>query len=155
MATTKRSLRVVRPGAPATPALPPTTPSPRRMLHRVETALMDLRASVSIETEVYHGHLLNLSVGGCCVRLPLPLTLTLDAGATIKVALMADDDTLLCNAELAGLTMGKGAANVRLRFQSLHPYTRRALIAWVGQLVRRELQLRYTRRDQLRPTPGT
>lgn len=147
--TTKRMLRVVRSGPPAVPLLPTTKPSPRRMLHRVETALLDQRASLCVDTEVYHGHLINLSAGGCAVRLPLPLTLTFDAGATIKAALLADHDTILCDGELVGLTMGRGAATLRLRFHALPLETRRALLAWIGHLARREMQRYYTRRDRL------
>ena len=149
MTTAKRLLYVVRSGPPPAPLLPQTTPSPRRMLHRVDAAMLDVRASVCVDTEVHHGHLLNLSVGGCCVRLALPLTLTLDAGATIKVALLAEHDTFVCDGELVGLTMGKGAANLRLRFHVLPLETRRALLNWIGQLARRDLQRRYTQRDRL------
>ena len=146
---TKRTLRVVRTGPPAAPPLPQTKPSPRRMLHRVETALLDVQASLCVDTEVYHGHLINLSAGGCAVRLTLPLTLTLDAGATIKAALMADHDTILCDGELVGLTMGRGAAMLRLRFHALPLETRRSLLAWIGHLARREMQRRHTQRERL------
>ena len=118
--------------------------TPRRMLHRVETAALDLRIGVRCGTEVLRGHLLNLSTGGCLVRVPLPVTLALDTGVAFDVILPAEGSELTCAAELVGLNMGKGSASLRLRFRVLPPEQRRALLSLVGELVTRDFQLRHT-----------
>jgi len=120
------------------------TTTPRRMLHRVETAALDLCIRVRLGTEATHGHLLNISAGGCSVRVPLPLTLTLDTGVAFDVILPAGESELTCSGELVGLNMGKGSASLRLRFRVLTPEKRRALLSVVGELVTRDFQLRHT-----------
>jgi len=128
---------------------PPQQPSsmtttPRRMLHRVQTAALDLGIGVRLGTEVTPGYLLNISGGGCSVRVPLPLTLVLDTGMAFDVILPVGESDLTCSGELVGLNMGKGSANLRLRFRVLTPEKRRALLSLVGELVTRDFQLRHT-----------
>jgi PilZ domain len=120
------------------------TTTPRRMLHRVQTAALDLGIGVRLGTEVTPGHLLNISGGGCSVRVPLPLTLVLDTGMAFDVILPVGESDLTCSGELVGLNMGKGSANLRLRFRVLTPEKRRALLSLVGELVTRDFQLRHT-----------
>jgi c-di-GMP-binding flagellar brake protein YcgR len=120
------------------------TATPRRMLHRVETAALDLPIGLRLGPEVTRGHLLNISGGGCSVRVPLPLTLALDTGMAFDVILPAGESELTCPGELVGLTIGKGSASLRLRFRVLTPEKRRALLSLVGELVTRDFQLRHT-----------
>src|SRR5438094_7315454 len=82
------------------------TATPRRTLHRVETAALDLGMSVRLGDVVSRGHLLNISAGGCSVRVPLPLTLTLDTGVAFDVILPVGEGELTCLGELVGLNMG-------------------------------------------------
>src|SRR5919198_398231 len=91
------------------------TTAPRRMLHRVETAALDLGIGVRLGPEVTRGHLLDISGGGCSVRVPLPLTLALDTGMAFDVILPAGESELTYSGELVGLNMGKGSASLRLR----------------------------------------
>ena len=116
----------------------------RRTLHRVETATLDLSVGVRVAGNQVAGHLLNVSAGGCCVRVQLPLTLLLDSGVTIDVALPLEGENIICASELTGLDVGKGSARLRLRFQGVAPKTRRALLVWIGELVTRDLQQRHT-----------
>ncbi|HKO24361.1 MAG TPA: PilZ domain-containing protein [Chloroflexota bacterium] len=118
--------------------------APRRMLHRVETAALDLRIGVRLGPEVTRGHLLNISGGGCSVRVPLPLTLVLDTGMVVDVILPVGESELTYSGELVGLNMGKGAVSLRLRFRVLTPEKRRALLSVIGELVTRDFQLRHT-----------
>jgi len=118
--------------------------APRRMLHRVETAALDLGIGVRLGAEVTRGHLLNLSGGGCSVRMPLPLTLVLDTGMAVDVILPAGESELTYSGELVGLNMGKGSASLRLRFRVLTPEKRHALLSVIGELVTRDFQLRHT-----------
>jgi hypothetical protein len=120
------------------------TTAPRRMLHRVETAALDLGIGVRLGPEVTPGHLLNISGGGCSVRVPLPLTLALDTGLTVDVILPVGESELTYSGELVGLNMGKGSASLRLRFRVLTPEKRRALLSVIGELVTRDFQLRHT-----------
>jgi PilZ domain len=120
------------------------TTAPRRMLHRVETAALDLGIGVRLGPEVTHGHLLNISGGGCSVRVPLPLTLALDTDMAVDVILPAGESELTYSGELVGLNMGKGSASLRLRFRVLTPEKRHALISVIGELVTRDFQLRHT-----------
>src|SRR5919108_171129 len=76
------------------------TTAPRRMLHRVETAALDLGIGVRLGPEVTPGHLLNISGGGCSVRVPLPLTLTLDTGMAVDVILPVGESELTYSGEL-------------------------------------------------------
>ena len=127
------------------PTLPSrTAPAPRRTLHRVETAALDLRVGVHMAGDVVHGYLLNISAGGCSVRVPLPMTLMLDAGVSFDVTLPLDGGELLCAGELVGLDVGKGTVSLRLRFRSLTQETRRSLLTLIGELVTRDFQLRNT-----------
>jgi hypothetical protein len=114
------------------------------MLHRVETAALDLGIRMRLGSEVIHGHLLNISTGGCLVRVPLPVTLELDTGVAFDVILPADASELTCAGELVGLNMGKGSVSLRLRFRVLPPEKRCALLSLVGELVTRDFQLRHT-----------
>src|SRR5881227_589142 len=96
---------------------PPRRPSsltttPRRTLHRVETAALDLCIRMHLGHEVTRGHLLNISAGGCLVRVPLPVTLVLDTGAAFDVILPTDESELICAGELVGLNMGKGSVSL-------------------------------------------
>jgi hypothetical protein len=118
--------------------------APRRMLHRVETAALDLRIGVRLGPEVTRGHLLNISGGGCSVRVPLPLTLVLDTGMVVDVILPVGESELTYAGELVGLNMGKGAVSLRLRFRVLTPEKRRDLLSVIGELVTRDFQLRHT-----------
>ncbi len=122
---------------------PTAQPSPsRRTLHRVETAALDVAVRVRVGAEMVDAHLLNISAGGCSVRVQLPLTLLLDAGVTLDVALPLGDEPLSLASELTGLDVGQGSARLRLRFRGLAPAPRRALLVWLGELVTRDLQLR-------------
>ena len=136
------------PGAPGrntSPRQPSRlTTAPRRMLHRVETAALDLGIGVRLGPELTPGHLLNISGGGCSVRVPLPLTLALDTDMAIDVILPVGESELSCSGELVGLNMGKGSASLRLRFRVLTPEKRRALLSVIGELVTRDFQLRHT-----------
>jgi hypothetical protein len=114
------------------------------MLHRVETAALDLPIGMRLGPEVTRGHLLNISGGGCSVRVPLPLTLALDTGMALDVLLPAGKSELTYSGELVGLNMGKGSASLRLRFRALTPEKRRALLSLIGDLVTRDFQLRHT-----------
>jgi PilZ domain len=120
------------------------TTAPRRMLHRVETAALDLGIGVRLGPEVTRGHLLNISGGGCSVRVPLPLTLALDTGMAVDVILPVGESELTYSGELVGLNMGKGSVSLRLRFRMLTPEKRRALLSVIGELVTRDFQLRHT-----------
>jgi hypothetical protein len=120
------------------------TTTPRRMLHRVETAALDLGIGVRLGPEVMRGHLLNISGGGCSVRLPLPLTLALDTGMAFDVILPAGESERTYSGELVGLNMGKGSVSLRLRFRVLTPEKRRDLLSVIGELVTRDFQLRHT-----------
>jgi PilZ domain len=120
------------------------TTAPRRMLHRVETAALDLGIGVRLGPEVTPGHLLNISGGGCSVRVPLPLTLALDTGMTVDVILPVGASEPTYSGELVGLNMGKGSVSLRLRFRVLTPEKRRALLSVIGELVTRDFQLRHT-----------
>jgi hypothetical protein len=120
------------------------TTAPRRMLHRVETAALDLGIGVRLGPEVTRGHLLDISGGGCSVRVPLPLTLALDTGMAVDVILPAGESELTYSGELVGLNMGQGSASLRLRFRVLTPEKRRALLSLIGDLVTRDFQLRHT-----------
>jgi PilZ domain len=124
------------------------TTAPRRMLHRVETAALDLGIGVRLGPEVTPGHLLNISGGGCSVRVPLPLTLALDTGMAVDVILPVGESELTYSGELVGLNMGKGSASLRLRFRVLTPEKRRALLSVIGDLVTRDFQLRHTGGNQ-------
>jgi hypothetical protein len=90
------------------------------------------------------GHLLNISGGGCSVRVPLPLTLVLDTGMAFDVILSAGESELIYSGELVGLNMGKGSASLRLRFRVLTPEKRHSLLSLIGELVTRDFQLRHT-----------
>lgn len=129
-----------------TPPVLPSRPvtAPRRTLHRVETAALDLRVGVRIAGDIIQGYLLNISAGGCSIRVPLPMTLILDAGVSFDVILPLDGGELLCAGELVGLDVGKGTASLRLRFRSLQQNTRRSLLTLIGELVTRDFQLRNT-----------
>ena len=120
------------------------TTAPRRMLHRVETAALDLGIGVRLGPEVTPGHLLNISGGGCSVRVPLPLTLALDTDMAVDVILPVGESELTFSGELVGLNMGKGSASLRLRFRVLTPEKRRDLLSVIGDLVTRDFQLRHT-----------
>jgi c-di-GMP-binding flagellar brake protein YcgR len=114
------------------------------MLHRVETAALDLGIAVRFGPEVTRGHLLDISGGGCSVRVPLPLTLALDTGMAVDVILPAGESELTYSGELVGLNMGQGSTSLRLRFRVLTPEKRRALLSLIGDLVTRDFQLRHT-----------
>jgi len=105
---------------------------------------LDLCIRVCLGNEVTHGHLLNISAGGCSVRVPLPLALVLDTGVAFDVILPAGESELICAGEVVGLNMGKGSAGLRLRFRVLTPEKRCALLSLVGELVTRDFQLRHT-----------
>ncbi len=137
----EKTLRAI--GTP--PALPGRTDAmPRRTLHRVETAAMDVQVALQTPAGVAHGHLLNLSAGGCSVRVPLPLTLILDAGISFDVMLPSSAGELRCIGEIVGLEVGKGSVIMRLRFGSLAAEARRDLLTLIGELVTRDFQLRHT-----------
>jgi hypothetical protein len=114
------------------------------MLHRVETAALDLGIRLRLGNQITDGHLLNVSAGGCLVRVPLPVTLALDTGVAFDVILPAGESELTCAGELVGLNMGKGSVSLRLRFRVLPPEKRCALLSLVGELVTRDFQLRHT-----------
>ena len=78
------------------------------------------------------------------MRVGLPITLVLDAGVTFDVMLPLAEATLACAGECVGLDMGKGSASLRLRFRTLAPDRRRALLWWIGELVTRDFQARHT-----------
>lgn len=143
MDTGEITLRTVEPHATA-PLAPSASSAPRRTLHRVETAALDLRVEIRAGGEVVRGYLLNISAGGCSVRVGLPMTLTLDAGARFDVVLPAAEGALVCAGELVGLAAGHGSASLRLRFRALAPETRRALLSCIGDLVTRDFQMRHT-----------
>ena len=136
----------LRPVGRSTPPRQPAslTATPRRTLHRVETAALDLGVNVRLGDVVSRGHVLNISAGGCSVRVPLPLTLALDTGVAFDVILPVEEGELTCSGELVGLNMGKGSASLRLRFRVLTPEKRRALLSCIGGLVTRDFQLRHT-----------
>ena len=117
---------------------------PRRTLHRVETAAMDVQVALHTPAGVAHGHLLNLSAGGCSVRVPLPLTLILDAGVSFDAVLPVGEGELRCPGEIVGLEVGKGSVIMRLRFGALAAEARRDLLTLIGELVTRDFQLRHT-----------
>lgn len=139
----EKTLRAI--GTPGSTSIRPVAvTAPRRTLHRVETAALDLHAGVRTAGGTVQGHLLNVSAGGCSVRVPLPVTLTLDVGVSFDVILPLYEGELYCAGELVGLDVGKGTASLRLRFRSLAPKTRRDLLALIGELVTRDFQLRHT-----------
>jgi hypothetical protein len=143
MDTPENSLGAV--GRNTSPRQPSSmTTTPRRMLHRVETAALDLPIGLRLGPEVTRGHLLNISGGGCSVRVPLPLTLALDTDMAVDVILPAGESELTYSGELVGLNMGKGSASLRLRFRVLTPEKRHALLSLIGELVTRDFQLRHT-----------
>jgi len=96
------------------------------------------------EGDIIQGYLLNISAGGCSVRVPLPMTLMLDAGVSFDVILPLHGGELLCAGEPVGLDVGKGTHSLRLRFRALHQDTRRSLLTLIGELVTRYFQLRNT-----------
>ena len=116
----------------------------RRTLHRVETAALDLAVGVRVGADMVDAHLLNISAGGCSVRVQLPLTLLLESGVSVDVTLPLGEEPLALAGELTGLDVGHGSARLRLRFRGITPAARRALLVWIGELVTRDLQLRHS-----------
>src|SRR5690348_13796161 len=107
-------LPFVRPGMqpPSEPATFLSPPS-RRALHRVRTATLDLRASIRSDSAMLRGRLQNISAGGCCVRVKLPLPATITVGATVNITLLTGDTILVCTGDVVGADAQSSEVNLR------------------------------------------
>jgi c-di-GMP-binding flagellar brake protein YcgR len=108
---------------------------PRRALHRVETTAAAVAATVFTRDRAARGQLLNISAGGCRVRLVPPVALALGGAAPIEVSLETSHGTIRCSAELTGLHVQSHGVELRLRFRTLSVEQRRALLSYLGDLV--------------------
>lgn len=141
-------LPFIRPGM-QTPVEPPSflAPPSRRALYRVRTASLDLRATVRNESAVLRGRLQNISAGGCCIRVALPLPTAITQGSSVTVTLLTGDTILVCAGEIVGIDPQGSAVHLRLRFRSLAPGAHRTLLAWIARLAAQDFQRRHAQGD--------
>jgi len=111
---------------------------PRRTLHRVDTAALDIAVSLHIAGEAAEGRLLNISAGGCAVWLRLPAAPLFEngrAGSSCEMILPSATGVPVCSARIVGLDAGPGRSTLHLRFRAVRPDTRRALLVYLGELL--------------------